>query len=214
MRGHDNDAFAAIMVFMIALFQLFEFGVWNNLACDPGGSNNKASRISYALIWFLPAFLCFGGYFLAKDVVGDFAGRNFLFATGFAHLALACSLMPIMWSDNTTWCSQPGDNWIPEMWYMRNKSPLTPNFMILLGVLAPLILVDPWLLGSGSLFLLIGSFLVGRSADRLMKGEWLSVTALLSNSIAIWALIVPSMRVLVFGGPEPMHTPVMIAPTV
>jgi hypothetical protein len=208
MRGQDNDTFAGIMVFLIALFQLLEYGVWNNLSCDPGGSNNKASRLSYGLIWFLPAFLSLAAYFFAKDVIGDFAGRNFLLGIGFAHVILALALMPIMWKDKTTWCTQPGDNWIPEWWYMRDRSPLRPNSMILVGILAPLLLVDPALLGTGSLAILTGSFLIGRSADLLMKGEWLSVTALLSNGIGLWALLVPSIRVLLFGAPPQLHIPV------
>lgn len=208
MRGHDNDTFAAIMVFLIALFQLLEFGVWNNLSCNPGGSNNKASRLSYALIWFLPAFLSLAAYFFAKDVIGDFAGRNFLLGIGFAHTILALALMPIMWGDKATWCTQPGDNWIPEWWYMRERTPLKPNLMIIVGVLAPLLLVDPALLGVGSLLIMTGGVLVGRSADTLKKGEWLSVAALLSNGIGLWALFVPTLRTLLFGAPEQLITTV------
>ena len=208
MRGQENDRFAAIMVFLIALFQLLEFGVWNNLSCDPGGSNNKASRLSYAHIWFLPALLCLSAYFFAKDVVGDFAGRNLLLGIGFAHTILALALMPIMWKDKTTWCTQPGDNWIPEWSYMRGVSPLEPNSMLLVGILAPLLLVDPALLGIGTLSIITGSFLTGRSADKLMKGEWLSVMALLSNGVGFWALLVPPLRSLLFGAPEPIRIPI------
>jgi len=214
MRGYDNDAFAAILVFCVGLFQLLEFGLWNNLDCDPGGSNNKASRISYGLLWFLPAILCFSGFALAKDVIGEDSGRNFLFGIGFAHLALASALMPILWQDKTTWCSQPGDNWMPEMWYMRNKTPLAPNLMILVGVLSAILLVDPWVLGIGSLVILIGSYLVGRSADRLEKGEWFSVTMLLSNSIGLWALLVQSIRIMVYGAPEHITMPIIQPNTV
>jgi len=208
MRGSSNDTYSAIVVFLIALLQLFEYGVWNNLDCNPGGSNNKASRGAYILLWAMPALMCFAASYFSTNIIADPSSRTLLIGVGLVFAALACSLVPILWADKKTWCSQPGANWIPS-WAFFNKdvSPLDLSVLWLVGILVPTALVDPLLLGSGSASILMGSFVVGRSTDKLMKGEWASVTALLANGIGLWALMVPGIRSFIFG-PEPvLHLP-------
>ena len=205
MRGSSNDTYAAITVFLIALIQLLEYGMWNNLDCNPGGSNNKSSRGIYILIWFMPAILCLSAAFFSTNIIADTESRLLLQGAGFIFSALAFSLLPILWADKKTWCSQPGANWVPVWSFFRDETPLEPNPIWLIGILIPMLLVDPMFLGSGSFLILIGAYLVGRSSDKLMKGEWASVTALLANGIGLWALFVPSIRGLIFGFPPVLH---------
>ena len=205
MRGASNDTYSAIVVFLIALLQLFEYGVWKNLDCNPGGSNNKASRGAYILLWAIPGILCLSAAFFATNIIADPESRTLLKGAGFIFAALACSLIPIMWSDKRSWCSQPGGNWIPIWSFFRDESPLALNPIWLIGVLLPTLLVDPLFLGSGSALILTGSYIIGKSTDKLMKGEWASVTSLLANNIGVWAVLVPSFRGLIFGFPPTLQ---------
>jgi hypothetical protein len=208
MRGSSNDTYSAIVVFLIALMQLLEYGVWNNLDCNPGGSNNKASRGAYILLWAMPALMCFAGAFFSTNIIADPSSRTLLIGVGLVFSALACSLVPIMWADKKTWCSQPGANWIPS-WAFFNKdvAPLDLSVLWLIGILVPMALVDPIFLGSGTAAILTGSYFVGRSSDKLMKGEWASVTALLANGIGLWSLMVPGIRSFLFGPQPVLHLP-------
>jgi hypothetical protein len=206
MRGSPNDTYSGILVFLIALIQLFEYGIWNDLDCNPGGSNNKASRGTYILLWAFPALLSLAAAFFSTNIIADPASRTLLMGVGFVFTALACSLLPILWADKRTWCSQPGANWIP-IWSFFDKdgSPLALNPIWLIGILIPTLLVDPLFLGSGTAAILTGAYLIGCSSDKLMKGEWASVTAVLSNGVGIWALMVPTLRGLIFGFPPVLH---------
>ena len=73
------------------------------------------------------------------------------------------------------------------------------NLLWLVGILMPTVLVDPAFLGSGTLAIGVGSYMFGRTADELRTGEWLSVTALMSNGIGIWALFYPVIRYMMYG---------------
>ena len=210
MRGYDNDTFSATLVFTIALFQLLEFGVWNNLDCDPKGSNDKATRLSYMLFWLAPALLALSAAFFSKNVIGDDSGRKFLLGIGIAHLIFVFALVPLVIEDKTTWCSQPGNNWIIQWWYLREKPPLFPNLMWFVGVLSALLLVVPILFGVGALAIGISAFFIGKKADGHLLGEWFSVTTVLSNIIALWALIFPPLNHYFFGFPIVISTPVVM----
>ena len=198
-RGGKNDTYAAVLVFMIGLIQLFEYGVWLDLECLPGSSNDKASRGSYALIWAMPAILSIVGFLYAERVVGDGAGRWLMLGAGFALTALLVGILPTAFTEKTTWCSAPGNIWQPVWWWQREKSPLAPNSLWLVGMLVPTLLIDPLGLGAGTLALAGGSYYVGRLTDKVSNGEWLSVTALLANSIGLWALLLPGIRLSLFG---------------
>jgi hypothetical protein len=195
IRGDMNDSYAAILVFLIALFQLFEYGLWQNLECNPGSANDKASRGSYILFWLIPALLCLSGAFLANNIIAAPASKILLLGAGFILLALAAGLAPIALTDKATWCTQMGYIWQPQWWWLKSpESPMKPNFVWLLGILIPTILVDPFLLGTGTIGILTAGYFVGKDADTRMEGEWLSVTAYMANLIGFWALIVPGLR--------------------
>ena len=199
LRGQPNDAYAGILVFMIALLQLFEYGVWNDLSCNPGQSNTKASKGAYLLLWLMPAVLCISGAYLGSNLVADPSSRNLLLGAGFMFFALFLSLTSLTYADASNWCSTPGSIWQP-IWYFQNeKVPMRVNMMWLLGMVLPTILVDPAFLGTGTLVLAGGAYFAGRYADPLAIGEWLSVTSLLANSIAVWALAVPRIREAIYG---------------
>lgn len=198
-RGGKNDTYTALLVFMIALFQLFEFGVWKNLDCNPGESNDKASHGAYILIWAMPAVLCLAGAFLAGNVIAVPASKQVLLGAGLVFAAFALSILPILWSDKRTWCSQPGNVLQPIWWFQKEEVPLQLNLLWLVGILMPTVLVDPAFLGSGTLAIGVGSYMFGRTADELRTGEWLSVTALMSNGIGIWALFYPVIRYMMYG---------------
>jgi len=198
-RGGRNDAYTAFLVFMIGLFQLFEYGVWRDLQCNPGKSNNRASRGAYILIWAMPALLGLVGFLFADDVIADPAGRWLLLGSGFAFTALLAGLIPILYTDNSNWCTTHGNLWQPIWWFQHGTSPLTPNLIWTAGVLVPTLMVDPFGLGAGTLALGTGSYMMGRWADKLDTGEWLSITSLMANSIAVWALLLPGLRFLVWG---------------
>ena len=199
LRGKPNDAFAGLMVFLIALLQLFEFGVWNNLDCGPGQSNHKASKGAYLLLWAMPALLCLGAALLGTDLVAEASSRNLLVGAGAMFFALFLSLASLTYSDPATWCSAPGNIWQPVWYFQNEKVPLKLNPLWVVGVLLPIILVDPFFLGAGTLVCLGGAYGVGLYSDPLGAGEWLSVTSLLANSVGIWALIVPSIRDYILG---------------
>jgi hypothetical protein len=153
-------------------------------------------------LWSIPAVLCLAGAFFSTNIIADPESRLLLKGAGFIFAALACSLVPIMLSDKKGWCSQPGPNWVPEWSFLKpDDSPLALNPIWLIGVLIPTLLIDPFFLGSGTALILAGSYLVGKSQDRLMKGEWVSVTSLLANGVGVWALLVPNLRGLIFGFP-------------
>jgi hypothetical protein len=75
----------------------------------------------------------------------------------------------------------------------------------LIGILIPTLLVDPAFLGAGSALILAGSYAFAKTQDRMLKGEWVSITALLANSIGLWSLLVPNLRGLLFGFPPVLH---------
>lgn len=198
-RGGKNDTYTAVLVFMIGLIQLFEYGVWLDLECLPGSSNDRASRGSYALIWAMPAILSIVGFLYADSVVGNEYGRWLMLGAGFALTALLVGILPTAFMDKATWCSAPGNIWQPVWWWQREETPLAPNFLWLVGMLLPTLLIDPTSLGAGTLVLAGGSYYVGRLVDKAGNGEWLSVTALLGNSIGLWALLLPGIRLSLFG---------------
>ena len=198
-RGGKNDTYTAALVFMIGLIQLFEYGVWLDPECNPGRSNDRASRGSYILLWAMPAILSIIGFLCADTVVADPAGRWLLLGSGFAFTALLVGIVPQALGDRATWCTTPGNIAQPVWWWQRERSPLAPNFLWLVGMTLPTVLIDPVGLGSGSLALAGASYSIGRWADKVGNGEWLSITALLSNSIAIWGLLLPGLRYSIFG---------------
>jgi hypothetical protein len=147
----------------------------------------------------MPAILSIVGFLYADTVIGDTAGRWLMLGAGFALTALLVGILPTAFMEKTTWCSAPGNIWQPIWWWQREESPLIPNFLWLAGMLLPTILIDPSGLGVGTLVLAGGSYYVGRLSDKMRNGEWLSVTALLANSIGLWALLLPAIRLSLFG---------------
>lgn len=194
LRGGINDAYAAVVVFLIALLQLFEYGVYTDLQCNPGQSNTKASKGVYILLWAMPALLCLAGAYLASDVYMGDTARSFLMGAGLMFLALFGSIGALTYKDGLNWCSTPGNIWQPIWYFQREKVPLQLNYLWLIGVLVPTVLVDPMFLGAGTVAASAGAYAIGRYSDPLGAGEWLSVTSLMANSIALWAVIVPSVR--------------------
>jgi hypothetical protein len=198
-RGGKNDTYASVLVFMIGLIQLFEYGVWLDLECNPGSSNDKASRGSYALIWAMPAVLSIVGFLTADSVVGEEAGRWLLLGVGFAFTALLVGLVPTAFSEKATWCSSPGNMWQPVWWWQKERTPMRPNFLWFVGIALPTVLIDPLGLGAGTLALGAGSYLIAKRSDSVGNGEWLSITALLANTIGFWALLLPGIRFSIYG---------------
>jgi hypothetical protein len=199
LRGGPNDAYAGVLVFMIALLQLYEYGVWNDLSCNPGQSNAKAGKAAYITLWAMPAVLCLAAAFLGSNLVAEASSRSLLLGAGLMFSALLVSLALPTYMDKATWCSAPGNLWLPVWYFEKEKVPLALNPMWLLGVLLPTIFVDPQVLGIGTLVVAGGAYYAGRHVDPLDSGEWLSVTSLLANGIAVWALAAPKARELVFG---------------
>jgi len=195
IRGDLNDRYAAILVFLVALFQLFEYGLWQDLQCNPGSANDKASRGSYILFWMMPALLCLAGTFFANNVIASPSSNILLLGAGFILFALAVALIPIVISDKNTWCTQMGYIWQPQWFWLKSPdSPFRPNLLWVLGFLLPTILVDPFLLGFGTLAIVVGAYFIGKDADPRMEGEWLAVTSYIANLIGFWALVVPGIR--------------------
>jgi hypothetical protein len=199
LRGGPNDLYAGVLVFLIALLQLLEYGVYTDIQCSPGQSNTKASKGAYILLWAMPATLCLAAAYLATDVSFDVTGRSFLLGAGLMYLALVGSVAALTYKDGLNWCSSMGNLWQP-IWYFQNeKVPFQLNYLWLVGILVPTLLVDPMFLGVGTLAAIGGSYAVGRYSDPLGAGEWLSITSLLANSVAIWTVVVPSVRELLLG---------------
>jgi hypothetical protein len=194
MRGAPNDSHMAIIVFSIALLQLFEYGVWKNQDCFPGGSNDMATRGAYTLFWLLPSILAFSGYLFGSFVVAENMAYGMLLMSGILYAFLTLSLITIMFSDKSTWCTTPGENGQPIWWFLRNSSPLNLNILWIIGILIPIILVDPLIIGSGILTIVAGACSLARQVDPSLEGEWVSSSTLLANGIAFWALIAPYIR--------------------
>jgi hypothetical protein len=175
--------------------QLFDYAIWRNLQCYPGGPNDKGTRGLYILLWALPAILSLSGAFLATNIFADPASRTLLMGIGFVFTLLTIVLITLVYEDRNTWCSNPGVLWQPNYGFLHNeKVPMKPNILLLIGLLIPTILVDPFMLGTGTIVIATGSYLISRDFDPNFRGEWLSVNTLLMNAVAIWALLVPALR--------------------
>ena len=195
LRGDSNDTYSGILVCCIALMQLFDYAIWRNLQCYPGGPNDKGTRGLYILLWALPAILSLAGAFLATNIFADPASRTLLMGIGFVFTLLTIVLISLIYEDRNTWCSNPGVLWQPNYGFLHNeKVPMKPNLLLLIGLLIPTILVDPFMLGTGTIVIAAGSYLISRDFDPNFRGEWLSVNTLLMNAVAIWALLVPALR--------------------
>jgi len=199
LRGGKNDAYAGLLVFIVALYQLLEYGVWQNLDCNPGGSNDKASRASYILLWAMPAVLCLAGAFIAGNVFSDGTAKLLMAGAGFVYAIIAVCLIPVLMEDKRTWCSEPGNTWMPIWWWQKEKVPLEMNPLWLVGILLPTLLVDPYFLGAGTFIIALLSYIFARSVDQLRTGEWFSLTSLFANGIGIWALFYPVIRFIIYG---------------
>jgi hypothetical protein len=195
LRGDSNDTYSGILVCCIALMQLFDYAIWRNLQCYPGGPNDKGTRGLYILLWALPAILSLSGAFLATNIFADPASRTLLMGVGFVFTLLTIVLITLVYEDRNTWCSNPGVLWQPNYGFLHNeKVPMKPNILLLIGLLIPTILVDPFMLGTGTIVIATCSYLISRDFDPNFRGEWLSVNTLLMNAVAIWALLVPALR--------------------
>jgi hypothetical protein len=195
LRGDSNDMYSGILVCCIALMQLFDYAIWRNLQCYPGGANDKGTRGLYLLLWLMPAILCFTAAFLATDVFADPASRTLLMGVGGVFVLLGLALTSIVYEDRNTWCSTPGVLWQPIYGFLHNeKVPLQPNFLLLAGLLVPTLLVDPFMLGAGTIIIALSSYAISKQFDPNLRGEWLSVNTLLMNGVSIWALLVPALR--------------------
>ena len=198
LRGGQNDMFSGILVFMIALLQLFEFGVWRDQECIPGGSNNTASRGAYILFWLMPPILCFVAAFLASNVLYELNSRFFLIGAGLISLAFTISIILKTFKDRGYWCTSRGSGWVPIWFFQREKVPFKLNFVWLISMILPILCVDPVLLGSGTIVIGVISYMLGLMKDRYKNGEWLSTAMLYSNSVGIWAILVPFLRNFLF----------------
>jgi len=195
LRGDSNDTYSGILVCCIAFMQLFDYAIWRNLQCYPGGPNDKGTRGLYILLWSLPAILSLAAAFLATNVFADPASRTLLMGVGGVFALLSLILMSLTYEDKNTWCSNPGVLWQPNYGFLHNEKVLMkPNLLLLIGLLVPTILVDPFMLGAGTISIAIGSYLISKEFDPTFRGEWLSVNTLLMNGVAIWALLVPALR--------------------
>ena len=200
LRGKSNDTYAGILVLYIALLQLFDYGIWNDPDCVPGGSNDRGTRGLYIFLWLMPAVLCLAASFFATNLFADPASRYLLIgaAAGFGLLALV--LATFMYEDKATWCTVPGKMWQPNYYFLHvPKNIMTPNFILLIGLLLPTIIVDPKMLGAGTIAIMLGSYVISRRFDPDKDGEWLSANTSFANLIAIWALLVPAIRHDLFG---------------
>jgi hypothetical protein len=200
LRGDSNDTYSGVLVCCIALMQLFDYGIWRNLDCYPGGSNDKASRGLYILLWSLPAILSLTAALFATNLYADPASRTFLLGFGGVYTLLAIAIISLVYDNKNTWCTIPGALWQPNYSFLHDsKIPMNLNLLLLVGLLVPTFLVDPAMLGAGTLALAVGSFVISKSFDPYFNGEWLSVNTLLMNSVSLWALLVPALRRDIFG---------------
>jgi len=195
LRGDTNDTYSGILVCCIALMQMFDYAIWRNQQCYPGGPNDKDTRGLYLLLWLMPAILCLSAAFFSQNLFADPASRIFLMGVGGIYLLLGLVFASLVYEDKNTWCSVPGVLWQPNYGFLHTeKAPMQPNLLLFVGLLIPTLLVDPYMLGFGTVGLGLGSFLISKNFDPFFKGEWLSVNTLLMNSVAIWALLVPALR--------------------
>jgi hypothetical protein len=199
LRKSPNDQYAAVVVLCLALLQLFEYGVFANLECEPGQSNAKASKGAYLLLWAMPAILCISASLLGTNMILEPNASLLLMTAGGIYFALFLSISMMLVIDRSIWCSTPGSNWQPVWYFMNGKTPLPINYVWLLGILLPTILVDPWLLGAGTLMIGAGAYSFGLQMDPLNTGEWASVTGAGANLVALWALLVPALRTAALG---------------
>jgi hypothetical protein len=195
LRGDANDTYAGILVCCIALMQLFDYGIWRNLQCTPGDSNDRGTRGLYMLMWLMPAILCLSAAFLATNVFADPASRIFLMGLGGAFGLLALAMISVVYENKNTMCTVPGKGWQPNYGFQHDeKIPMQPNLLLFVGLLIPTLLVDPFMLGAGTVAIAIGSYGLSKKFDPYSDGEWLSVHTLTMNAVAIWALLVPAIR--------------------
>jgi len=201
LRGDINDTYSGILVCCIALIQLFDYGFLKNLECYPGGSNDRASRGIYLLLWLMPTILCFSAAFFANhNLIGNPASKMLLMGVGTVYLLIFLIFASIVYEDRNTWCSVPGIMWQPNYGFLHSEYvPMKPNILLLAGLLLPTLLVDPYMLGFGTATILTGALFLGNKFDRAWNGEWLSVTTLLANGIGLWALFVPPLRRDLYG---------------
>jgi hypothetical protein len=125
--------------------------------------------------------------------------------SGLFFAFLTACLASIMVYDNSTWCSTPGDTRQPIWWFLRNPSPMNLNFLWLLGMLIPIVFVEPLIVGAGILVISGISAILARQADMARSGEWISSTALMTNCVAFWAIVAPYIRSYLFF-PVNIHT--------
>jgi len=201
LRNDINDAYSGILVCCIALMQLFDYGIKHNLECYPGGSNDKATRGLYMLLWLMPAILCFSAAFFANhNVIGLPASKMLLIGIGAVYVLIACVFGSIVFEDQNTWCSIPGMMWQSNYGFLHSEYvPMKPNILLLAGLLLPTLLVDPYMLGLGTFVIATVALFLGRKFDPTLNGEWLSATTILCNGIGLWALFVPPLRRDLFG---------------
>jgi hypothetical protein len=195
IRGEANDTFSGILVCLIALMQLFDYGIWHNMECYPGGPNDRATRGIYLLLWSMPAILSFAAAFFGTNLFADPASRTFLIGVGAVFALLALIIITLVYEHKDTWCTIPGNLWQPNYGFLHDsKVYLKPNILLAIGILLPILLVDPWLLGGGTGIIALISYGISRNFDPYFNGEWLSVNTLLMNGVAIWAFLVPAIR--------------------
>lgn len=197
LRGDINDTYSGILVCCIALIQLFEYGFLHKMDCYPGSSNDKATRGIYLLLWLMPSILCFSAAFFANhNLLGDAnTTKSLLMGVGAVYLLIFIVFAMVVYKDRNTWCSVPGNMWQPNYGFLHSEYvPMQPNILLFAGLLLPTLLVDPNMLGIGTITIVTTGLFLGRKFDPYLKGEWLSVTTLFSNLIGIWALFIPPLR--------------------
>ena len=195
LRGDSNDAYSGVLVCCIALMQLLDYGIWRNLDCYPGGPNDRATRGLYTLLWFLPSILCFTAAYFANNVIFDPSSRMLLWAVGAIYFLIALIFTSMIFERKDTMCSTPGILWQPVYGFLHSEFvPMKPNILLLVGLIIPTLIVDPYLFGSGTIVISTVAYALARNFDQGFNGEWLSVNTLLNNAIGIWALLVPALR--------------------
>ena len=153
----------------------------------------------------MPAILAFSGYFFGSFIASEKYAYGMLLTTGLFFTFLTVCFLSVMISDKTTWCTTPGDMGQPIWWFLRNDTPMNINILWLIGMLIPIIFVDPLIIGTGIVTITGISAFIARQADVSRDGEWVSSAALLSNLVAFWAFISPYIRGYMFF-PVQVHT--------